>query len=327
MSRQIQSIFNNLKLGQKLTILLILVFMGGVIASGFTLSSILNNSAQNEITSKALILMEVMNSVRDYTSTQINPQLADELETDFLPQTVPAYAAREVFEHWRNEDSYKEFLYKEATLNPTNLRDKADQFETTIVERFRQDANLKELRGFRSSTSGDVFYIARPLPITKASCLECHSTPDVAPASMIERYGAVNGFGWKLNEIVGAQMIVVPADTVLKTVRQSFVLQIGVFSLIFAATILTVNFWLKQYVVRPLKRLAVVAEAVSMGNTEAEFERASNDEVGSLANAFARMKMSLIMAIQRLDQYRSGRRSGRYSVDKSAESSDMGRSS
>jgi HAMP domain-containing protein len=313
-----QTALGNLKLGQKLTILLLLVFIGGVIASGVTLSRILNTSAQNEITSQALMLMETMISVRDYTNTQVKPELADQLETEFLPQTVPSYSAREVFEKWRSNEAYKEFFYKEATLNPTNLRDKADGFESSIVERFRQDANLKELRGFHDSPSGKLFYVARPLPIAKESCLECHSTPDAAPASMIERYGTVNGFGWKLNEVVGAQMIFVPATTVLQNVQKSFILQIGVFTLIFAVTVLIVNFWLKQYVVRPLNRIARVAEAVSMGNTEAEFERTSNDEVGSLADAFSRMKMSLMMAIQRLDQYRSGRRSSRYSVDKSS---------
>lgn len=331
MTKLLRTIFGNFNLGQKLTTLLLVVFAVGVIMSGFALSQILNNSAQNEITSKALMLMSTMISVRDYTSTQIQPELKDQLETEFLPQSVPSYSAREVFEKLRSSDqAYKEFFYKEATLNPTNLRDKADSFEAPIVERFRQDSNLKELRGFRDSSSGKLFYIARPLTVSKASCLECHSTPEAAPKSMIERYGASNGFGWKLNEVVSAQIISVPANFVLQTAYKSSLLLVGIFSLIFAATILAVNFWLKRYVVRPLNRMAKVAEAVSMGDTEAEFERTSNDEVGSLAETFSRMKMSLTMAMQRLEQYRSGRRSmdaGRRSMDASRRSMDASRRS
>ena len=293
--------------------------------SGIALSNILNKNAQNEITSKALMLMTTMNSVRDYTDTQVKPELKDKLETEFLPQTVPAFSAREVFEKVRTDPEYKEFFYKEATLNPTNLRDKADSFEAPLVEQFRQDSNLKELRGFHDSPGGRLFYIARPLPISKETCLQCHSTPEAAPKSMIERYGTANGFGWKFREVVGAQIISVPATTVLQNAQKSFLLLIGVFLLIFAATILAVNFWLKRYVVRPLNRMAKVAEAVSMGDTEAEFERTSNDEVGSLAETFSRMKMSLTMAMQRLEQYRSGRRSvdgGRRSVDRPPSSED-----
>jgi HAMP domain-containing protein len=309
MLKNLQSALRNLKLGKKLTILLLLVFIGGIVTSSAGLATILNRNTQNEITSKALILMGVMNSVRDYTNTQVRPELADKLQSKFIPQTVPAYSAREVFEKLRADKAYKDFFYKEATLNPTNLRNKADSFEKEIVERFRKESNLKEIRGFRSSPAGDVFYIARPLAISKSSCLECHSTPEAAPKSMIEQYGTAHGFGWNLNEIVTAQMVSVPASTVIQNARRSFVWIMGVVVVIFAAAIFIVNRWLNRYVVRPLNRMAQVAEAVSTGDTEAEFEWVSNDEVGSLAEAFGRMKMSLVMAMKRLDRYRIGRRS------------------
>jgi nitrate/nitrite-specific signal transduction histidine kinase len=119
---------------------------------------------------------------------------------------------------------------------------------------------------------------------------------------MIERYGPVNGFGWKLNEIVGAQMISVPASKVLQRGHQSFVLVIGIVIGVFTTAILMVNFWLKRYVVRPLTRITRVAEAVSIGETDIEFERVSNDEVGSLVEAFTRMKTSLKIAMKMLEQ-------------------------
>ena len=125
---------------------------------------------------------------------------------------------------------------------------------------------------------------------------------------MIERYGSSNGFGWNLDEIVGAQMISVPAEKVLKSARQSLLLILGIFILAFAVAIVLVNLWLKRYVVRPLNRMALAAEAASMGDPGAEFTVNSKDEVGKLAEAFNRMQMSLQMAMQRLERYREGRR-------------------
>ncbi|MDJ0708180.1 MAG: DUF3365 domain-containing protein [Leptolyngbyaceae cyanobacterium MO_188.B28] len=303
----------NLKLGQKFTILLLVVFLGGILASGVALSTILNRTAQDQITTKALMLMETMNSVREYTSTQVKPELIDRLDTEFLPEVIPAYSAREVFETFRDSDDYREFFYKEATLNPSNLRDKADDFEKVIVEEFRKQESLKadsskEKRGIRPTAAGDLFYIARPIKIQKQSCLECHSTRDVAPKSQIERYGDA-GLGWKLNEVVGAQIISVPASTTLKLARQSLVLILGIVVAVFAIAIFMVNLWLKRYVVKPINRMAMIAEAVSTGDTEAEFGQFSKDEVGKLAQAFNRMRMSLKMAMQRLERYRMGRRS------------------
>lgn len=299
-----------LQLGQKFTLLLVLVFLGGVLASSLALSSVLNRSTQGQLTTKALMLMETMNSIRSYTSEHVQPELADRLETEFLPQSVPAYSAREVFETFRLNPDYNDFFYKEATLNPTNLRDKADAFETELVNQFRQRPDdASEVSGFRNTPAGQLFYIARPIKVGEQSCLECHSSPDVAPASMIERYGPSNGFGWQLNEIVGAQMISVPAKRVLQGARQSLILILGIFVIAFAIAIFLVNLWLKRMVVRPLNRMAKVAEAVSMGDTTTEFTQDSQDEVGKLAEAFNRMRLSLQMAMQRLERYREGRRS------------------
>jgi HAMP domain-containing protein len=290
----------NLKLKQKFTILLLVILTFGLSLSGFALSSLLRENAKKDISSTGLMLMQTMSSVRHYTNTQVNPELADKLETEFLPQSVPAYSAREIFEILRKTPDYRDFFYKEATLNPTNLRDKADGFETEIVERFRNKSDLKEVSGFRSIPGADVFYIARPLPIPEESCLKCHSVPEAAPQSMINLYGTANGFGWKLNEIVGAQIITVPANNVINKAHQSSLLIILIVSTIFIATILLVNLFLNRQVVMPLKRMTRVAEEVSTGHMEVEFEQMSNDEIGNLAKAFRRMQLSLEMAMKRI---------------------------
>ncbi|MGD1909446.1 MAG: DUF3365 domain-containing protein [Rivularia sp. (in: cyanobacteria)] len=290
----------NLRLKQKFTVLLVVILLLGVSVSGLALSLVLRQNAEREVANTALILMETMSSVRNYTNTQVNPELTAKLETTFLPQSVPAYSAREVFENLRNKREYKDFFYKEATLNPTNLRDKADAFETKIIERFKDQNKLKELNGFRSLPGGDIFYIARPLAVTEKSCLECHSRVEAAPASMIERYGTANGFGWKLNEIIGAQVISVPANRVIQKANKSSVVIIGIVSIVFMAVIVLVNIFLNTQVVRPLKRITRVAEEVSTGHMEVEFDQVSNDEIGNLVRAFKRMKLSLEMAMKRL---------------------------
>ncbi|MEH2327074.1 MAG: DUF3365 domain-containing protein [Nostoc sp.] len=298
----------NLKLKQKFTILLLVILTFGLSLTGFALSSLLKENAKQDISSTGLMLMQTMSSVRKYTNTQVNPELADKLETEFLPQSVPAYSAREVFEILRKTPDYRDFFYKEATLNPTNLRDKADGFETEIVERFRSKSDLKEVSGFRSIPGGDIFYIARPLPISEQSCLKCHSVPEAAPPSMINLYGTANGFGWKLNEIVGAQIITVPANNVINKAHQSSLLIILIVSTIFIATILLVNFFLNRQVVMPLKRMTRIAEEVSTGHMEVEFEQMSNDEIGNLAKAFKRMQLSLEMAMKRIKRTQGGMR-------------------
>ncbi|ELS01730.1 HAMP domain protein [Xenococcus sp. PCC 7305] len=295
--------FKNWKLRKKFTAILVGILIVGLSTLAITMGLILKIATENQIASKAQILMETMNSVRDYTNSQIRPELIERSQEEFLPETLPTYSAREIFESLRNNNpEYRDFFYKAATLNPTNLRDRADKFEAEIVERFISDPDLKEVSDFRNISGGQLFFIARPIQIKKESCLECHSTPENAPPSVVERYGTTNGFGWQLNEIVGAQMISVPAHTVVSQSRQLFVVIMAIVSSIIVSIILLVNYLLNQNVIRPLKKISRVAEEVSVGNMEVDFEELGKDEIGNLADAFRRMKLSLAMAMNRLNK-------------------------
>ena len=294
--------YKNLKLSSKLNILLgiILVFLIGAI--GLTLATVLQGYAEQVIADRALMLIETMNSVREYTDTQINPELASRLETEsiFLPQTVPAYSAREVFEHLREDERYSQFFYKEATLNPTNLRDKADQFEAEIVRSFQNNSKAQK-QGFRSIPGGDLFYIARPIKIEKESCLRCHSDPQLAPASLISTYGSNNGFGWRLNEIVGAQIISLPANQVFQAARQLRYLVIGRIIIFLLVASLLLNLFLKFTVTNPIRKMSALSKQLSMGDMDTEFEQKTNDEIGILAASLNRLKISMKMAMEMLE--------------------------
>jgi hypothetical protein len=142
------------------------------------------------------------------------------LDTEFHPQSVPAYAATEIFNVLRQK--YPDYFYKEATLNPTNLRNRTTDWEADIVNGFRANTSLTELIGTRSTPTGDAFYLARPIKVTNVSCLACHSTPDKAPPEMLNQYGSANGFGWKMDEIIGAQVVTVPTSVSTKTADTSW---------------------------------------------------------------------------------------------------------
>lgn len=292
-----------LNLEAKFNVFLTIVFIVGSIVSGSLLFKVLEQHAEAEVSSKAELIIQTMNSVRDYTSGNIAPLLNPRLETDqtFIPETIPAFSATEVFQKLRRNDDYRSFFYKEATLNPTNLRDKVDSFENTLVERFRNEAATKELSGFRDLPGGKIFYIAHPLQIKKESCLRCHSTPNRAPKSLINTYGSDNGFGWKLGDIVAAQVISVPAEEVFNNAQDALKLIMAILIGIFAVILLTVNYLLRRAVIRPIRKMARTAESVSLGQMDSEFEHKSQDEIGLLATAFNRMKSSLEISMKLLN--------------------------
>lgn len=288
-----------LSLSTKFTVGMVLVFVIGISASWLVLSGVLQQRAEWYVANKGMALLETMNAVRQYTSAHVNPLLADDLlrQSNFIPETVPAYSAREVFENLRANASYASFLYKEATTNPTNPRDLADDFERDLLTGFQQDTALREVSGFRRLDGGTVFYAARPLALASQTCLGCHGQPGDAPASLINSYGDAGGFGWALGDIMAAQVIYVPADEVLTTAQRSLTLVMAAVLLIFALLVLVVNALLRRTVLRPVMALAELAEKVSADAVRDEdihepgVERASRrgDELGRMARLFQRM--------------------------------------
>jgi HAMP domain-containing protein/type II secretory pathway pseudopilin PulG len=293
-----------MKIGTKVNIILIIVLLSGILISGIALSIVLQTKAQNEVSSKALILMQIANSVRDYTNERVQPLLLPKVDTQdqFIPESIPSFTLREVFEKFRKNKDYGNYIYKDATLNPTNLRDKADEFEAEIVERFRQNPSLKDDSGFRTISGEQLFYSARPFAIQDKSCLGCHTTPELAPKSQIVTYGKEGGYGWKLNEIVAAQMVYVPAKEISTIVYESFLSVLIVLGIIFTAILFIMNQLLKKVVLQRIQTIATVAEKVSIGDMSANFSKQSKDEIGDLAEAFNRMKYSLEIALNMLNK-------------------------
>ncbi|MEH2242792.1 c-type heme family protein [Nostoc sp.] len=302
----------NFNLSKKLTTLMLTIFLGGLIIGSVIFYNILFDSAKNELNTQANVLISTMDSVRRYNQDKVHPLLEKQSEEKLLLESIPSYAVHEVFDILTNsyKDKYGEYRYKDAMINPTNLKDKATDEEIKIIDKLslsQQDKLVGQNidQGFLMINGENKFYSARPIKITQSSCLNCHSSLDKSPKSLQilyeqGKYKPNQGFGWELNKIIGTKIIYVPAKQVYKTTNEHFVLILVIFTAIFAVTIFLATLWLKKYVVQPLNRITQVAEAVSLGDMDVEFKKHSDDEIGRLADAFTRMKTSLEIALKRL---------------------------
>ncbi|MEM9486594.1 MAG: DUF3365 domain-containing protein [Cyanobacteria bacterium P01_F01_bin.116] len=300
-------------LGTQFTKMLTIIFFVGIITSGLILSTAIRQKAEGEVVQRAEILIQTMNAVRTYTNNRVRPQLINDLaeSSTFIPETVPAYSAREVFEGFREAAPYEDFLYKEATLNPTNPKDQADDFETQIVNKFRENAELDEIKGYRNIDGTKRLYISRPLTVEKESCLQCHGNPSAAPKSMIATYGDKNGFGWQLGETVAAQTIYIPSHQVFTEGNRYLFLVVAIFSGVFAVVIGVINRLLRTTVVNPLGQLNKLIRDISLGHrvtlpsnvdetTSLSRLAARPDEAGQLARAFEHMANEVVLREQSL---------------------------
>src|SRR6266480_7841994 len=106
---------------------LIGIFVVGFLIAAFVSNSVLLANAREDVLQHARIMMEAASSARVYTNTQVKPLLETQLKYRFLPQSFLAFAATEQFADMRKK--YPDYNYKEATLNPTNPRNRAADWE------------------------------------------------------------------------------------------------------------------------------------------------------------------------------------------------------
>lgn len=281
-------------------VLLIAIAIGLTIAGAFS-NQLLKDNARQEVLQSARIMMESAIAVRGYTVKEVKPLLAVQQRRQFISQTVPAYAASQYIK--RLQEKHPEYSYKEATLNPTNPANRAAEWETDIISYFRNHDGEKELIGERMTPTGPQLYLSRPIKITNPACLACHSTPANAPETLINTYGDNNGFGWKLDEVVGAQVVSVPMALPLERANSTFVTFMIALLGVFALFIILLNVMLHFIVVRPVSAMSKKADEVSMGNlTVEELAIKGNDEISSLGRSFNRMHRSLDNAVKLLDE-------------------------
>ena len=148
-------------------------------------------------------------ATRDYTEHHIKRLVEKFPQIDeFVPETVPAFAATTTLKFIQEDPDFKKYKYREPSQKPTNMDDEADDDEKKLLKYFRENPEEPEKWEPPTELGESSWVYARPFIATK-DCLECHNTPDEAPKNMLKKYGD-HGFGWEEGKVEAAQIVTVP---------------------------------------------------------------------------------------------------------------------
>lgn len=315
-----------MKLNLKFAILM-LIPLASLGFTYWTAAGAIRKLAEDHIEKQAKLLMEAATAIRGYTETHIQPKMNEESEEKdtngksrlvFNKEWVPAFAAREtlktIYHESRQEDTFKEYLYREVSTNPTNRQmdlasDVAGRDETGLIQDFKTTGK-QEVHSPIKIEDKPYYYFARPIIAKKENgCMRCHGSPAAAPTSMKDAYHLTEdmiregkgGFEWEDGQVAAAQIVYVPRSEVEKLVSdatQSILFVLIPAAILMFASFLTGVWWL---VIRPVARLSERAEEISMNRISAsKIPVRGRDEIAQLTASFNRMNQSLYqMAKQR----------------------------
>ncbi len=214
------------------------------------------NNAEYQLNSQANILISTMDSVRKYNNDHITPLLETPSAQKLLMESIPTFAVDQVFNVLTTayKNNYGDYLYKNAMINPTNLKDKATPQEVKIIEKLKQQdlGNQDQIAGsnidqnYVNINKNEYFYTSRPIKLTDRSCLSCHSTLEKAPQSLQilyqqGKYQPNQGFGWDFNTVIGAKIVYVPTSQVHQMARGNFIILLGVFMGVFIIVVMGID--------------------------------------------------------------------------------------
>ena len=286
----------------KFVSIVLLILLSGLVATGFVAYHQLDRLAENQVQQQAKLMMRAALATRDYTNNHIKKLVEKFPQTnEFVPETVPAFAATTTLQFIREDSDFKKYKYREPSQKPTNRNDEADPFEKTLLKHFRENPEEREKWQVHFDELGESSWVyARPFIATK-DCLECHNTPDEAPQSMLKKYGN-NGFGWEEGKVEAAQIVTVPMSVPEGIRNQALLWIIGMMVLFTALTLLALGLALRMIVIRPVARLSEMADQLSRGNlSQGELPVHGNDEIATLTGSFNRMSVSLSKAMKMLE--------------------------
>jgi two-component system cell cycle response regulator len=194
--------------------------------------------------------MQIAQAIRMYTTDHVRKALLKD-QNEFHPASVPSFSANQTMHYL--QAVYPGQIYREVALNPTNPANLAKGWEVQAIEHFRSSSDSMLTKMTTDKNGEPLLNYAKPIKVSSASCLVCHSTPDAAPKTLIAKYGSEHGFGWQLNEVVAAQVVTVPA-AVAKKKRNASLMNYLVSSLtVMVCGFVALNWALRQAVVRPIQ--------------------------------------------------------------------------
>ncbi len=194
--------------------------------------------AKQEVTS----ILKTTNALRSYIENIQKPiiyklQLDGKLYKDFFsPKILSAsYISRNI--HQRYSDIQKlqnkiHYKYKLAATNPRNPENKADKFETKILNQFR-NGEIKEFSTILEENDQEYFFTAIPIDKNKRSCMRCHSKPEFAPKDLIKLYGKIAGFNEKIGDIRAIISLKIPLSQIIQNHIKDFFISIFIVLIIF----------------------------------------------------------------------------------------------
>lgn len=274
-----------------LTLFLVLVLVLIPIMYYLTKTQVLAQ-ANKELTLLVDMVKSVRNVVREDTRPHFTPK--GEFFPIVVSSTVMAKTVASKFARIRPE-----YYIKIFSDNPLNADDYPDTLEKELLNRFRQNKQLKTI--VETGTIQGQNYLLSSAPATvKKGCLLCHGDPARAPLAISKTYGTESGYGWTVGNVIGGIAVGVPLENINSIAVKRTLYALLALALVFGVLYIYINTIVRRSIIVPIREIADKAKKISHGDLGEALVTDRDDEIGELSNSFEMMRRSFISLVRRI---------------------------
>lgn len=289
----------NTSLQSRFNVVLIIVYLSSLL---ITLSIVYLDARQEmyvQARHRLTLISDMVGAIREYVTQDVRPALLAQhvLHPPAVSSTVASsYIAR----HFAKQQP--DFYLKTASDNPLNPANLVQPIEQSFLNSFRE--NRQETFIIREGTLNGKQYLFSAQPtLSSNECLLCHGKPETAPPTMRQQYTGSSGFGYRVNEVVGVNVVGVPLENVQTAIfKRSLAITI-ILTAIFSIMMILINMTVRRQILQPLEDIIESAQAISKGQQlDVPLPTTRADEIGQLTQAIELMRRSFVKAMERMNR-------------------------
>ncbi len=283
----------------KFIIITLILTSLSIVGIGLASYSFSKEAAVKEASEKGQIIFNSMLSIQKNFVKNQRPVLQQVLDKDkFFPELQSgAVITRMVWDVFKQDKT--DLVFKQAAVDPHNISNKADDFETKLIEKFRSNRDLKREEG-QVMREGKAFYYSATPRVAEKGCIMCHGDPAAAPKDQVQKYGDKGGYGWNEGDVPAAFVVYIPLEEAFAAAKKNTLVLLGIGVGGLLVTLLGVWIFLDRSVVSPIVRLAGRTEEISLGkNLNDKVSEAAGGEISILAGSIERLRISLVKILKR----------------------------
>jgi signal transduction histidine kinase len=279
---------------------LVMALMVGFFALALNIH--LERLMEGEAREKAALILSQVEAIQGYVRASLRPAMYRLLPEDqfVLEAMSTSYITRGVMS---DQNLAREaFLYRRVGVGARNPDYEADASERVYIERFEADPKLEHLDEFAELGGERYFVTARPQRFEEA-CMHCHGDPAAAPRELIERYGSERGFGRKVGDLAGIDLVRLKVQRDLGGIREATLSFAMLFAVGILVLFLTIQGFFHRLVVQSLRRVTGTMRRLFPEEAEHAVEPRHDDELEDILRGFETFAGHLRQARSDLTEY------------------------